>query len=125
MDFSIELYETPDGKAVVEDELDELEHQNPTLHALLLAGLNKLRHREYHRPPLCEPLGDGLFEVPRRAQGDCPRRRTMLASGLDCRSCTDSCEKTPTMPTQDLATKTPGTPKQDLRARTARRESGC
>ncbi len=63
MNFSVELYETPDGKPVVEDELDELEHQNPTLHALLVAGINKLRQREYHRPPLCEPLGDGLFEV--------------------------------------------------------------
>lgn len=63
MDFTVELYETPDGKTVVEDELDELQRQNPNLHALLLAGLNKLRHREYHRPPLCEPFGDGLFEV--------------------------------------------------------------
>ncbi|HQY91136.1 type II toxin-antitoxin system RelE/ParE family toxin [Caldilinea sp.] len=63
MEFSIELYEASDGQPVVEEEMDELQQQNPALHALLVAGLNKLRRRDYHRPPLCEPLGDGLFEV--------------------------------------------------------------
>lgn len=63
MEFFIELYEAPDGRPVVARELDELEQDNPTLHVLLVAGINKLRRREYHRPPLCEPLGDGLFEV--------------------------------------------------------------
>jgi len=48
---------------VVEEKLESLEQENPTLHVLLVTGLNKLRHREYHRPPLCESLGDGLFEV--------------------------------------------------------------
>ncbi len=63
MDFSVELYETLDGRPVVEAELDTIESSAPVLYDLLLAGLNKLRRREYHRPPLCEPLGSGLFEV--------------------------------------------------------------
>ena len=63
MEFSIELYEASDGQPVVEEEMDELQQQNPALHALLVAGLNTLRRRDYPRPPLCEPLGDGLFEV--------------------------------------------------------------
>ena len=63
VEFVIELYETAERRPVVEAELEALEQENPTLHVLLVAGLNKLRHREYHRPPLCEPLGDGLFEV--------------------------------------------------------------
>jgi phage-related protein len=63
VDFSIELYETPDGQPVVEAELEAIERRAPVLHDLLVAGLSKLRHREYHRPPLCESLGSGLFEM--------------------------------------------------------------
>lgn len=63
LQFSIELYETAEGHQVVEEELEALERRSPTLHALLIAGLNKLRQREYHRPPLSAPLGDGLFEL--------------------------------------------------------------
>ncbi len=63
MEFSVELYETPRGQAVVEDELEGIERQSPALHALLVAGLNKLRQREYHRPPVCLAVGDGLFEL--------------------------------------------------------------
>lgn len=63
MEFVIELYETPDGRPVVEAELDAIDGSAPVLYDLLVAGLNKLRRREYHRPPLCEPLGGGLFEL--------------------------------------------------------------
>lgn len=63
MEFAIDLYVSPDGRPVVEEELEALEYEHPTLHVLLLAGINKLHRREYHRPPLCESLGDGLFEV--------------------------------------------------------------
>ena len=31
--------------------------------AAVLAGLAKLRNRQYHRPPLSKSLGDGLFEL--------------------------------------------------------------
>ena len=62
-DFAIELYENQNGRPVVEEELEEIGKQTPALLALLLAGINKLRHREYHRPPLGSPLSDGLFEV--------------------------------------------------------------
>ena len=64
MEFTIELYETPNGQPVVEEEeLDGIERTIPVLYDLLLAGLSKLRRREYHQPPLCEPLGGGLFEL--------------------------------------------------------------
>ncbi|MBI2941794.1 MAG: type II toxin-antitoxin system RelE/ParE family toxin, partial [Chloroflexi bacterium] len=63
MDFSIEFYETASGRRVVEEELDALEDAIPALHALLLAGLSRLRQREYHRPPLCLPVGSALFEL--------------------------------------------------------------
>lgn len=63
MEFTVELYETPDGRAVVEAELDAIESIAPVLYGLLVAGLSKLRRREYHRPPLCESLGGGLFEL--------------------------------------------------------------
>jgi len=63
VDFSIELYQTADGHPVVEEELEAIERRAPVLHDLLIAGLSKLRRREYHRPPLCEPLGSGLYEM--------------------------------------------------------------
>ncbi len=63
MEFTIELYETSNGRPVVEEELTSIERRAPIVHDLLVAGLNKLRHRDYHRPPLCQPLGGGLFEL--------------------------------------------------------------
>ena len=63
MEFSVEFYETETGLPVIEQELEAIEHASPILHALLVAGLNKLRHREFHRPPLSLPIGDGLFEL--------------------------------------------------------------
>jgi phage-related protein len=63
MMFSVELYESPDGRPVVEEELETIERSTPVLYDLLVAGLSKLRRREYHRPPLCKPLGSGLFEL--------------------------------------------------------------
>lgn len=63
MDFSIELYENQDGRKVVEEELDGVEKQAPVLHTLLVAGLAKLKRRDYHRPPLCMPVDDDLFEL--------------------------------------------------------------
>jgi phage-related protein len=63
VEFSIAFYETPDGRPVVEEEMEAIERRAPVLHDLLVAGLSKLRRREYHRPPLCEPLGGGLYEL--------------------------------------------------------------
>ena len=63
MEFTVEFYETLDGQPVVEQKLEALEHTNSVMYDLLVAGLNKLRQREYHRPPLCESLGGGLFEL--------------------------------------------------------------
>ena len=62
-DFAIELYENENGRPVAEEELDEIGKQTPELLALLLAGINKLKRREYHRLPLCSPLGADLFEL--------------------------------------------------------------
>jgi len=52
MELTVELYETPDGGPVVEAELEAIEGGTPVLYDLLAAGLNKLRRRDYHRPPL-------------------------------------------------------------------------
>ncbi|MBX7232835.1 MAG: type II toxin-antitoxin system RelE/ParE family toxin [Caldilineales bacterium] len=80
MEFSVEFYETADGRPVVEDELENLEGTAPVLYDLLVAGLNKLRRREYHRPPLCEPLGGGLFEL-RVGRKDIARAAWFFQSG--------------------------------------------
>lgn len=63
MDFTVELYETAAGQPVVQEELLAVKSLTPSLYALLLAGLGKLRTRAYHGPPFCVSLGEGLFEM--------------------------------------------------------------
>lgn len=43
--------------------LDEMKTSDPDDFAVVVAGLAKLRNRQYHREPLCKALGDGLFEL--------------------------------------------------------------
>jgi len=47
----------------VQEFLDELKFTDPDDFTAVLAGLNKLRHRQYHREPLSKSLGGGLFEL--------------------------------------------------------------
>lgn len=63
MEFSIEFYETGNGASPVRQFLDELKASDPDDFAAVLAGLTKLRNRQYHREPLSKALGDGLFEL--------------------------------------------------------------
>jgi phage-related protein len=63
MDFTVELYETEAGICPVREFLDELKASDPDDFAVVVAGLAKLRNRQYHREPLCKALGDGLFEL--------------------------------------------------------------
>ena len=63
MEFTLEFYETSAGRCPVREFLDELKESNPHDFAAVLAGLAKLRNREYHRPPLSKPIGNDLFEL--------------------------------------------------------------
>jgi phage-related protein len=63
MDFTVEFYETEKGKCPVQDFLDELKTSDSNDFAAVLAGLAKLRSRQYHREPLSKSLGGGLFEL--------------------------------------------------------------
>jgi phage-related protein len=63
MDFILEFYETASGKCPVRDFLDELKTSDPDDFAAVVAGLAKLRSRQYHREPLSKALGGGLFEL--------------------------------------------------------------
>jgi len=63
MEFTVEFYENENGRSPVQDFLDALKQTDPGDFAAVLAGLAKLRHRDYHREPLSKALGDGLFEL--------------------------------------------------------------
>lgn len=63
MDFTVEFYETDAGRCPVREFLDELNASDPGDFASVMAGLAKLRHRQYHREPLSKALGNGLFEL--------------------------------------------------------------
>ena len=64
MDFTAEFYETASGACPVQDFLDEFRASDPNDFAAVLAGLAKLRNRQYHREPLSKAIGEGLFELP-------------------------------------------------------------
>lgn len=63
MDFIVEFYETEAGTCPVREFLDELKASDPDDFAAVVAGLAKLRSRQYHRDPLSKAVGDGLFEL--------------------------------------------------------------
>ena len=63
MKFTVEFYETATGLCPVREFLNELKTTDPDDFAAIIAGLVKLRNREYHREPLSKALGDGLFEL--------------------------------------------------------------
>src|SRR6266851_5504684 len=63
MDFTVEFYVSASGRSPVQEFLDELKQSDPADHAAVLAGLAKLRNRQYHREPLSKALGGGLFEL--------------------------------------------------------------
>ncbi len=63
MEFSVEFYETVAGTCPVREFLDDLKTSDPDDFAAVVAGLEKLRHRQYHREPLSKSLGDGLLEL--------------------------------------------------------------
>ena len=63
MEFTVEFYGTEFGRCPVREFLDELKASDPDDFAAVLAGLTKLRNRQYHREPLSKVLGDGLFEL--------------------------------------------------------------
>lgn len=63
MDLAVEFYETKDGRCPVRDFLGELKASDPNDLAVVMAGIAKLRNRQYHREPLSRPLGRGLFEL--------------------------------------------------------------
>ena len=63
MEFTVEFYETAAGGSPVLDFLEELKVEDPGDFAAVVAGLAKLRNRQYHREPLSKALGDGLLEM--------------------------------------------------------------
>ena len=63
MKFRIEFYENIQGRCPVQDFLEELKDTAPDDFAVIMAGLNKLKLRDYHRPPLSKQIGDGLYEL--------------------------------------------------------------
>lgn len=63
MEFTIEFYETKEGRCPVREFLDGLKMSDPGDFAAVISGLDKLRNRQNHRAPLSKPLGAGLFEL--------------------------------------------------------------
>lgn len=63
MNFIVEFYETKTGVCPVREFPDKLKMTDPDDFAAVIAGLAKLKNRQYHREPLSKPIGEGLFEL--------------------------------------------------------------
>ena len=63
MEFNVIFYKAESGRCPVREFLDKLEEVNPVDFAIIMAGLAKLRNRQYHKPPLSKPIGSDLFEL--------------------------------------------------------------
>ncbi len=63
MKFSVEFYESEAGKSPVREFLEDLKESDLGDFASVLAGLDKLENRQYHRAPLSKAIGDDLFEL--------------------------------------------------------------
>ena len=63
MEFRVEFYESDAGRCPVREFLEELKAADPGDFAATVAGLARLRNRQYHRAPLSKALGGGLFEL--------------------------------------------------------------
>lgn len=63
MEFSVEFYETEAGKSPVQEFLEDLKASDPDDFAAILAGMHKLKNRNYHRPPLSKAIGGNIFEL--------------------------------------------------------------
>jgi phage-related protein len=63
MEFTVEFYETQSGRCPMREFLDRLKEADPGDFAAVMAGLAKLRNRQYHRPPLSKAVGGDFFEL--------------------------------------------------------------
>jgi hypothetical protein len=63
MEFTVEFYEIESGRCPIREFLNGLKEADPNDFAAIMAGLAKLRNRQYHSPPLSKPLGNNLFEL--------------------------------------------------------------
>jgi putative component of toxin-antitoxin plasmid stabilization module len=80
--------------------LDKLKAVDPGDFAAIMAGLAKLRNRQYHRPPLSKPLGNDLFEL--RHVGKCNTRVLyFFAKGQRIIAVQGICNKARAIPKRD------------------------
>lgn len=63
MEFTVEFYETQWARCPVREFLDRLKESDPDDFTIVVAGLAKLRNKQYHKPPLSKPIGEDLFEM--------------------------------------------------------------
>lgn len=61
MEFTVVFYETELVRCPIRGFLDVLKETDPNDFAVIMAGLTKLRNREYHRATLSKPIGGYFF----------------------------------------------------------------
>ncbi|MBI4097017.1 MAG: type II toxin-antitoxin system RelE/ParE family toxin [Candidatus Levybacteria bacterium] len=70
MEFEIRFYRDEKGKSLIEEFLIKLAESNRVLVVKTREGIEKLRHRSYHKEPLSKHLETGLWELRIKAGTD-------------------------------------------------------
>lgn len=81
MEFEIVFYIDNNGRNPIQEFLDRLKITNRSLWQQAVKGVEKLRHREYHREPLSKYLEPRLWELRIRAGTDIVRIFYTFAKG--------------------------------------------
>lgn len=70
MDFEIIFYKDAQGKNPIDEFFLELAQTNRVLLVKVRAGINKLRHKAYHKEPMSKYIEAGLWELRVRSRTD-------------------------------------------------------
>lgn len=81
MEFEVLFYTDNNERNPVQEFLDRLKITNRALWQQAVKGIEKLRHREYHREPLSKYLEPRLWELRIRARTDIVRIFYTFAKG--------------------------------------------
>lgn len=103
MRFTIEFYTSAEGKKPAQKFLDELFERNKRLWAQTIAGLEKIKLREYHKEPLSKALGGNLWETRVQSGRDILRIIYTFAKGRKIILLYGFIKKTQKTPVRELA----------------------
>lgn len=104
MDFDVSFYTDVNGNKPVREFLNEVYGKNPSLWSVCIDGIEKVKHRVYHKEPLSKALGGRLYEIRVRSKKDIARIIYAFAKGQHVILLHGFIKKTDKIPLKELET---------------------